>query len=65
MDKENVRSHIGWGGERNIPYKVWKPLPSRSILKTLRGSPKEKAQRRQYLLAVRLGCYKECISYDS
>ena len=38
--------------------RVWKPLPSRRVLKTLRGSLKRKAQRRQYLLAVGLGCYK-------
>ena len=38
---------------------VWKPLPSRRVLKTLRGSPKGKAQGEQYLLgwawAVTLG----------
>ena len=50
-----VRSHIGWGGERSILYKVWKPLPSRCILKTFRENPKGKAQREQYLLAVSLG----------
>ena len=38
--------------------RVWKPLPSIRILKTLRGSPKGKAQRGQYLLAVGLGYYK-------
>jgi len=32
--------------------KVWKPLTSRRVLKTLRGSPKGKAQRGQYLLAI-------------
>ena len=53
----NLRSHIGWKGERNILNKVWKPLPSRRVLKTLRGSTKRKAQRGQYLLAVGLGCY--------
>ena len=37
-----VRSHIGWRGERNIPIRVWKPLPSRRVLKTLREFlPKE------------------------
>ena len=35
-----------------------KPLPGRHVLKTLRGSPKGKAQRGQYLLAVGLGRYK-------
>ena len=37
---------------------MWKPLPSRHVLKTLRGSPKGKAERGQYLLTVSLGCYK-------
>jgi len=31
---------------------VWKPLPSRRILKILRGSLKENVERGQYLLAV-------------
>ena len=35
-------SHIGWGGEQ-VP-----------CFKALRGSPKEKSQREQYLLAVDL-----------
>ena len=38
--------------------KVWKSLPSKCVLKTLRGSLKGKAQRGQYLLTVGLGCYK-------
>ena len=37
--------------------KVWKPLSSRHVLKTLRGSLKGKVQRGQYLLAVGLGGY--------
>ena len=37
---------------------VWKSLPNRRVLKTLRGSPKGKAQRRQCRLAVGLGRYK-------
>ena len=37
--------------------KVWKPLPSRRVLKTLRESLKEKSQRGQYLLAMSLGRY--------
>ena len=41
-----------WGGQRNIFYKGVEPLPSRHVLKTLRGSTKRKAQREQYLLAV-------------
>ena len=28
-----VRSHIGWRGERSIPYKGVKLLPSRRVLK--------------------------------
>ena len=35
-----VRSHIGWGGERSILYKGVKPLPSRRVLKILRGNSK-------------------------
>ena len=38
----SVRSHNGWGGERNT-IRVWKPLPNRHVLKTLWESPKEKA----------------------
>ena len=52
-----VRSHIGWGGERAFFIRVWKSLPSRCVLKTLRGNPKGKAQRGQYLLAVGSGRY--------
>ena len=35
-----VRSHIGWGGVRNILYKGVKTSSSIRILKTLRESPK-------------------------
>ena len=42
-----MRSHIGWEEEKN------------TLLKTLRETPKEKAQRKQYLLAVSLGRYSE------
>ena len=43
-------------GEENEAFfvRVWKLLPSRCILKNLKG----KAQRGQYLLAVDFGCYK-------
>ena len=42
-----VMSHIVWGG---VPFiRVWKPSPRFTVL---RGSPKGKAQRGQYLLAV-------------
>ena len=53
MGTFSVRLHIGWGGEQNI--RVWKTLPSKRVLKTLRGSPKVKAQREQYLLALGFG----------
>ena len=47
-------------GEENEAFfiRVWKPLASRRVLKTLRGSPKGKTERGQYLLAVGLGRYK-------
>ena len=38
--------------------RVWKPLSSRHVLKTLRGSPKGKTQTGQYLLGVGLDHYK-------
>ena len=57
-----VRSHIGWRGERNIPYKGVETLLSKRILKTLWGSLNEKTQRGQYMLAVGLGCYRIQIS---
>ena len=37
---------------------MWKPLPSRHVLKNLRESPDGKGQRGQYLLAVGLSCFK-------
>ena len=44
--------------ENETPFiRVWKPLSSKCILKTSRGSLKGKAQRGQYLLAVSLGRY--------
>ena len=46
-----MKSHIDWGGKRSILYKG-------VVLKTLKESPKEKAQRGQYMLAVGLGHYK-------
>ena len=47
-------------GEENEAFfiRVRKPLPSKRVLKTLRGILKGKAQRGQYLLVVGLGCYK-------
>ena len=47
-----MRSYIGWRGDETFFVKVWKSLPSRCVLKILRGSPKGKVQRGQYLLAV-------------
>ena len=46
-------------GEENEKFftRVWKPLPSRGVLKTLGGSPKRKTQR---TLAEGLGYYKSC-----
>ena len=46
-------------GEFEIAFfiKAWKPLSSKCVIKTLRGSPKGKAQREQYLLTVDLGYY--------
>ena len=45
-------------GNKAFFIRVWKPLPSKRVSKTLRGSPKRKAQRGQYLLVVSLGYYK-------
>ena len=53
-----MRSHVGWGGNETFFTRVWKPLPNRRVLETLRGSLKGKAQRGQYLLAVGLDSYK-------
>ena len=50
-------SHIGWGGKQTFFIRVWKLLPSRHVLKILRGCPKELAQGEQYPLAVSLSHY--------
>ena len=50
--------HVGWGGEQNTLYKEVETFPQQTRFKALRGSPKRKAQRGQYLLAVDLGRYK-------
>ena len=56
-----VRSHIDWGGERNIFFiKVWKLYLADNVLKTSGRSSKGKVQRGQYLLAVDLRCYIFC-----
>ena len=42
---------------KKLIIRVWKPLPSKHVLKTLRGSQKEKVQRGEYRLAVGLNRY--------
>ena len=49
--------HVGWGGEQTTIYKGVETFPYKMRFKALRGSPKEKVQRGQYLLAVDLGRY--------
>ena len=50
-----VRSHV----LQIILYiRVWKPLPNKHVLKTLRESPEGEAQRGPDLLVVGLSCYK-------
>ena len=44
-------------GNEAFFIRVWKPLPNRPVLKTLREVRKEKTKKGQYLLAVDLGCY--------
>ena len=56
LDKAWDPTLVGEGNETFF-IRVWKLLPSRRVLKTLSGSSKGKAQRRQYLLVVNLGCY--------
>ena len=51
-------SHIGWVGEQITLYKGVETFLQQTRFKALRGSPKGKAQRGQYLLAVDLGRYK-------
>ena len=46
------------GENETFFIRVWKPLFSRRVLKTLRESSKRKAQREQYLLVVDFGHYK-------
>ena len=36
-----VRSHIGWGGERNTLYKGVETFPSQTRFKNLEGKSKE------------------------
>ena len=53
-----VRSQSARKENETFFIKVWKLLPSRRVLKTLRGCSKGKAQKGQYLLTVGMGCYK-------
>ena len=57
-----IKCGISSVGEENeiLFIIVWKPLLSRRVLKTLRGSLEGKTQRGQYLLAVGLSCYIKC-----
>ena len=50
--RRRVDCEIPLVGEDNKAFfgRVWKPLPSKHVLKTLRGSSKGKAQRGQYPL---------------
>ena len=52
-----VMSHIGWGGEQITIYKGVETFPQQTHFKALRESPRGKAQRGQYLLAMDLGPY--------
>ena len=54
-----VMSHIGWVEEQITLYKGMETFPQQTRFKALRGCPKRKAQRGQYLLAVDLGRYKK------
>ena len=56
-------SHIGWGGEQNTLYKGVETFPLHTRFKALRGSPKGKAQKGQYLLTVDLIRYIICSFY--
>ena len=53
-----MRSRIGSEENEALFIRVWRPLPSINIFKMLKESPKEKAQRGQYLLAMSLGHYQ-------
>ena len=41
-----VMSHIGWEGEQTTIYRVWKPSPSRRVLKSLEGKPERESPKR-------------------
>ena len=52
-------SHISWRGEQNTIYKGVEIFPYQTRFKALRGSPKGKAQKRQYSLLIEPGNRKE------
>ena len=52
-----MMSDIGWRWEQTTVYKGVETFPEQTRFKALRGSPKGKAQKRQYLLAVDLDRY--------
>ena len=53
-----VRSHVGWGGERNTLYKGVESSPKQTPFKNRKGKPKKESPKRTNLLAVDLGCYR-------
>ena len=74
MSASSLGPKEGWivdptsiGEENETPFiRVWKPLPSRDIVKTLRESPRGKAQRGQYRLSVGLGsCIYTSLKFTS
>ena len=48
-------SHIGWGEDKTPSIKVWKPLSSRRVLKTLEGKPERESQKRTISASGGLG----------
>ena len=40
---------MGWGRERNILLRVWKPHFSRRIFKTFKGKPKRESSKKTIL----------------
>ena len=50
-----MRSHIGWRGNEAFFIRVWRPLLSICVLKTLRGSSKGESPKRTIYVNGRLG----------
>ena len=50
-----MRSHIGWRGERSIPYKGVETSPSRRVLKTMRLTAIRNGPKRTISASGRLG----------